>query len=636
MRPLSIFLLSVFSVLSVVSSSRADDFAQQVDLAPLRSITVQHDQTLKTLDTFSRQVLYTITGRSTLDGQDPVYTVLDMAYRPQEYVHRNLIKIKNVPLREDLATLDGLDPAEKKHLVHDGLISLAFWIRPDVQHLLEKQQATAIFKAQAIGQTALAASTLDALLGGGMTGFFPPVAAVAPPAGADINAAWHQPSDLAGNLPQVGMAAQVRGAKVTPPIAGYDPAEMGKLDAALFKLANGWQKRDATSVNAAIATLGDLLPAVNVQLYPSSLKRSAEVIYNRLGKLTIPGAAVYFAAFVLFLMAGRSGFGGLRLWGLRLMVVALLIHTAGIGIRWWLVEKNTGDWFHAIPIKNQFESVLFSAWFGALLAFILELRRGRGMFGAAGSFVGWLSLIALFASPYVFGREIGGDISQAQGVLMSYWLYIHVTLVTASYALIGMGFCLSAWWLVRYYAGGGETRGFSLLNPRQLNADAVRDEPDFYAGGGGAALAQPGLMAVLARVFFLNQKAGVQPVAMVPRGATHGLARHATGTTEFLARLDQCNLVVLQLAFWVLGLGIICGAVWADMSWGRPWGWDPKETFALVTWIVYLIVVHVRVVTPHKAWWTAVLSVVGFGVMLFNWIGVNFFLVGLHSYAWWF
>jgi ABC-type transport system involved in cytochrome c biogenesis permease subunit len=53
----------------------------------------------------------------------------------------------------------------------------------------------------------------------------------------------------------------------------------------------------------------------------------------------------------------------------------------------------------------------------------------------------------------------------------------------------------------------------------------------------------------------------------------------------------------------------------------------------LVTWIVYLIVVHVRVATDDKAWWTAVLSLIGFFIMLFNWVGVNFFLVGLHSYA---
>jgi len=102
---------------------------------------------------------------------------------------------------------------------------------------------------------------------------------------------------------------------------------------------------------------------------------------------------------------------------------------------------------------------------------------------------------------------------------------------------------------------------------------------------------------------------------------------------KFLATLDLCNLVVLQMAFWMLGLAIIFGAIWADQSWGRFWAWDPKETFALITWIIYLIVVHVRVVSRDKAWWTAVLSLGGFTAMLFNWIGVNFFLVGLHSYA---
>ena len=70
-----------------------------------------------------------------------------------------------------------------------------------------------------------------------------------------------------------------------------------------------------------------------------------------------------------------------------------------------------------------------------------------------------LSLIAIFAAPYVTDRQIGGEIGQVQGILMSYWLYIHVTMVTASYSLIGMGFLLSSWWLARYYFGGGRGGG---------------------------------------------------------------------------------------------------------------------------------------------------------------------------------
>jgi len=101
-----------------------------------------------------------------------------------------------------------------------------------------------------------------------------------------------------------------------------------------------------------------------------------------------------------------------------------------------------------------------------------------------------------------------------------------------------------------------------------------------------------------------------------------------------LIEIDQANRVILQMAFWFLGIGIVTGAVWADYSWGRPWGWDPKETFALVTWLVYLIIVHVRLVVPkRKAETTAWLAIAGFAVMMFNWIGVNYFLAGLHSYA---
>jgi cytochrome c-type biogenesis protein CcsB len=259
----------------------------------------------------------------------------------------------------------------------------------------------------------------------------------------------------------------------------------------------------------------------------------------------------------MFLLSVQAGVKRLRPWAIAFLLIGLLIHSAGIGIRWWLV----GGIFP--PIKNEFESVMCSAWFGAVVGLALELAKPRGFFGAAASFIGMLCLVAIFAAPYVADRQIGGEIGQVQGVLMSYWLYIHVTMVTAAYSLIGMGFLLSSWWLLRYYFGGGE-----------------------------------------------------------------GVSRQS-----FLVTLDLCNLVVLQLAFWMLGAGIILGAIWADQSWGRPWGWDPKETFALVTWMVYLIAVHVRVVTADKAWWTALFGFAGFWVMLFNWIGVNFLLVGLHSYA---
>jgi ABC-type transport system involved in cytochrome c biogenesis permease subunit len=103
---------------------------------------------------------------------------------------------------------------------------------------------------------------------------------------------------------------------------------------------------------------------------------------------------------------------------------------------------------------------------------------------------------------------------------------------------------------------------------------------------------------------------------------------------KLLQDLDTAQMIVLQLAFWTLGVGILLGAWWADHSWGRWWAFDPKETWALLTWIIYLIVIHVRIASPaKKGLTTAWLSVVGFIVMLWTYFGVNLLLPGLHAYA---
>src|SRR5580765_2356842 len=95
-------LTSALLVLLLAPLARAaDDFDSALDLTPLRTVAVQHRQTIKALDTYARQTLSTITGHSTLDGHDALYTVIDIAYRPDEYAKRNLIKIRNVPLRQE-------------------------------------------------------------------------------------------------------------------------------------------------------------------------------------------------------------------------------------------------------------------------------------------------------------------------------------------------------------------------------------------------------------------------------------------------------------------------------------------------------------------------------------------------------
>jgi cytochrome c-type biogenesis protein CcsB len=95
--------------------------------------------------------------------------------------------------------------------------------------------------------------------------------------------------------------------------------------------------------------------------------------------------------------------------------------------------------------------------------------------------------------------------------------------------------------------------------------------------------------------------------------------------------LDELIYQCVALGFILLSLGIITGSVWAHNAWGSYWSWDPKETWSLITWLIYAALLHVRLVRGWRGKRTALLSIVGFASMLFTYLGVNY-LPGLHSY----
>src|SRR5579862_4593227 len=173
----SVFQFAVCLLIAICSAARADDFASQVDLSPMRSLAVQHQQTIKTFDSFARQTLSAITGSSSLDGQPAVFTILDMSIRPEVYRDKNLIYIRNVPLRKEFLRIPSLSVAEQERIVHDGTVSLALWMQDDVQQMLQEVQSNDVHKADAIGQANGAALALgDLLRDKGGQGTFPPVA----------------------------------------------------------------------------------------------------------------------------------------------------------------------------------------------------------------------------------------------------------------------------------------------------------------------------------------------------------------------------------------------------------------------------------------------------------------------------
>ena len=100
-----------------------------------------------------------------------------------------------------------------------------------------------------------------------------------------------------------------------------------------------------------------------------------------------------------------------------------------------------------------------------------------------------------------------------------------------------------------------------------------------------------------------------------------------------LTLLDELSYKTIALGVIFLTLGIITGAIWANYAWGSYWSWDPKETWALITWLIYMIYLHLRLRANFSGRRSAWLAVIGFVAVIFTYLGVNLLLSGLHSYA---
>ncbi|NDY42051.1 c-type cytochrome biogenesis protein CcsB [Dissulfurirhabdus thermomarina] len=100
--------------------------------------------------------------------------------------------------------------------------------------------------------------------------------------------------------------------------------------------------------------------------------------------------------------------------------------------------------------------------------------------------------------------------------------------------------------------------------------------------------------------------------------------------------LDALNYRCLTLGFPLLTVGIVTGSIWAEQAWGSYWSWDPKETWSLITWLLYAALLHQRLTVGWRGRRAAIMTILGFGALFFTFLGVSVLLPGLHSYANWF
>jgi cytochrome c-type biogenesis protein CcsB len=313
---------------------------------------------------------------------------------------------------------------------------------------------------------------------------------------------------------------------------------------------NNWIQADS-----ALGYLKTFQDRYGAQIMPSKSKTLLEVTYNKIDifKRLFPiyGAVGLLFIIVLFtqVLSSNMNFRWIINALVGIIMVLFVFHTLGLAIRWYVAG-------HA-PWSNGYETMIYISW-GTVLSGLLFSRTSKIT----------LATTAILASVTLMVANLSWldpQMTNLVPVLKSYWLVIHVAVITASYSFLGVGALL----------------GF-------LNLVLIA----------------------------LQNKNNIQKLK---------------GTIEELTNINEMNLII---GVFLVTIGTFLGAVWANESWGRYWGWDPKETWALVTVLVYSFIIHMRLIPGmNGVYGFNFAALIGFSSVLMTYFGVNYYLSGMHSYA---
>ena len=243
------------------------------------------------------------------------------------------------------------------------------------------------------------------------------------------------------------------------------------------------------------------------------------------------------------------------------------------------------------PLSNLYESLLFLTWTLLTLYLYIESQTKTKIIGAI------LIPVALLTNG--FGNlTLSPEMQKASPLipaLQSNWLMMHVSMMLLSYGTLIMGSLLCLLFLV--------VSQYQEVDFKEINEISK----PFY-----------NIMVDYYEFNILDSKNSTSEL----------------GKLKLLQSLDNWSYRIIGLGFPFLTIGIIAGGVWANEAWGSYWSWDPKETWALITWLVFATYLHARFTKGWEGRKTAILGGVGFFVIWICYLGVNFLGKGLHSYGW--
>jgi cytochrome c-type biogenesis protein CcsB len=280
-------------------------------------------------------------------------------------------------------------------------------------------------------------------------------------------------------------------------------------------------------------------------------------------------------------------------------------------------------WLEAgyFPISNLYESLFFLAW-GVTTVHLLAEKMSRSRLVGVVTAPVAMGITAFAALSLPPEMQVSAPLVPA---LKSNWLMMHVSVMMISYATLMVGALLAIAFLIVTRGQNIELRGSSVgTGGYRLRANFAAQAA---ASGPGEIddsekTLEGGNVAVLSKTNTLTE--------------VTALASLSPQRLSLADTLDNISYRIIGLGFPLLTIGIIAGAVWANEAWGSYWSWDPKETWALITWLVFAAYLHARITRGWQGRKPAILAASGFIVVWVCYLGVNLLGKGLHSYGWFF
>lgn len=287
------------------------------------------------------------------------------------------------------------------------------------------------------------------------------------------------------------------------------------------------------------------------------------------------------------------------------MAIANLCIAALLGARW--LEAGY------FPLSNLYESLFFLTWGITLIHLVAEQMSRSRLVGVITAPVA-MTITAFAALSLPDPMQQSAPLVPA---LKSNWLMMHVSVMMLSYATLMVGALLAIAFLIVTRGQSVELRGssFGAGSYRAYSFKQTEELPRMVSSVQSPSPI-PGATAVL--------EAPTAPTGLPLSPQRLNLAE----------TLDNISYRIIGLGFPLLTIGIIAGAVWANEAWGSYWSWDPKETWALITWLVFAAYLHARITKGWQGRRPAILAATGFLVVWVCYLGVNLLGKGLHSYGW--